>query len=75
MFTRPKELADVRGVSYTFSLLWRFGMISVPEEVEKKLKGKSEVREVICLEESYNLKKIICGYVLDSVIRCFLHII
>lgn len=24
VFTRPKELADVRGVSYTFSLLWRF---------------------------------------------------
>ena len=39
VFTRPKELPDVRGVSYTFSLLWRFGMISVPEEVEKKLKG------------------------------------
>ena len=39
VFTRPKELADVRGVSYTFSLLWRFGMITVPEEVEKKLKG------------------------------------
>lgn len=39
VFTRPKELADVRGVSYTFSLLWRFGIISVPEEVEKKLKG------------------------------------
>ena len=39
VFTRPKELADVRGVSYTFSLLWRFGMISVPEDVERKLKG------------------------------------
>ena len=39
VFTRPKELADVRGVSYTFSLLWRFGMLSVPEKVEKKLKG------------------------------------
>lgn len=39
VFTRPKELADVRGVSYTFSLLWRFGMVTVPEEVEKKLKG------------------------------------
>lgn len=39
IFTSPKELVDVRGVSYTFSLLWRFGMISVPEEVEKKLKG------------------------------------
>lgn len=39
-FTRPKELADVRGVSYTFSLLWRFGMISVAENLEKKLRGK-----------------------------------
>ena len=40
VFTRPKELADVRGVSYTFSLLWRFGMISAPADVERKLKGK-----------------------------------
>ena len=40
VFTRPKELADIRGVSYSFSLLWRFGMITVPEDVEKKLKGK-----------------------------------
>lgn len=39
IFTRSKELADIRDVSYTFSLLWRFGMISVPEKVEKKLKG------------------------------------
>ena len=39
VFTWPKELSDVRGVSYTFSLLWRFEMISVPEEMEKKLKG------------------------------------
>ena len=39
VLTRPKELVDVRGVSYTFSLLWRFRMISVPEEMEKKLKG------------------------------------
>lgn len=40
VFTRPKELADVRGVSYSFSLLWRFWMITVPGDVEKKLKGK-----------------------------------
>lgn len=39
VFIRPKELADVRGVSYTFSMLWRFGMISVSEDVERKLKG------------------------------------
>ena len=39
VFTRPKELADVRGASYSFSLLWRFRMIKVPQDVEKKLKG------------------------------------
>ena len=39
VFTRPKELADVRGVSYTFSMLWRFGMIVVPDDVAGKLKG------------------------------------
>lgn len=40
VFVRPKAIADVRGVSYSYSLLWRFGVISVPETVEKKLKGK-----------------------------------
>lgn len=41
--TRPKELADVRGVSYSFSLLWRFGLITVPENVEKRWKGKGKL--------------------------------
>ena len=36
---RPKGLADVRGISYTFSLFWRFGMIMVSEEAVGKLKG------------------------------------
>lgn len=40
VFSRPKELADVRGVSYTFSLLWRFGLIEVDEETEGRLRGK-----------------------------------
>lgn len=39
VYIRPKELGDVRGVSYTFCLLWRFGIIAVPEAVERKLKG------------------------------------
>ena len=39
IFARPKELADVRGASYSFSLLWRFGVIRVPDEVEAKLRG------------------------------------
>lgn len=39
VFIRSKDLVDVRGVSYTFSLLWRFGMITVSEDAERKLKG------------------------------------
>lgn len=42
VFERPKAIADVRGVSYSYSLLWRFGVISVPEKVEVKLKGKAD---------------------------------
>ncbi len=37
---RSKGMADIRGVSYSFNLLWRFGLITVAEGVEKKLKGK-----------------------------------
>lgn len=39
VFDRPKAIADVRGVSYSYSLLWRFGVIRVPENVEMKLHG------------------------------------
>lgn len=36
----PKELANVRGISYIYSLLWRFGVIKVPREVEDRMRGK-----------------------------------
>ena len=45
VFERPKAIADVRGISYSYSLLWRFGVINVPEEVEKKLRGNSKSRK------------------------------
>ena len=38
---RPKAIGDIRGVSYLYSMLWRFGVIQVPEAVEQKLKGKA----------------------------------
>lgn len=41
VFTRPKEIADVRGISYSYSLLWHFGIIKVPEKVAAKLQGVS----------------------------------
>lgn len=40
VYKRPKEIADVRGISYSYSLLWRFGVIAVPEAVEQKLQGR-----------------------------------
>lgn len=39
VFDRPKAIADVRGVSYSYSLFWRFGLISVPEKIAVKLRG------------------------------------
>ena len=32
-----KELGDIRGVSYIYPILWRFGLIRVPEAIEKKM--------------------------------------
>lgn len=40
VYERPKEIADVRGISYSYSLLWRFGVIHVPEAVAQKLQGR-----------------------------------
>lgn len=40
VYKRPKEIADVRGISYSYSLLWRFGVIAVPEAVAQKLQGR-----------------------------------
>ena len=34
---RPKALGDIRGVSYIYGLLYRFGLIDVPDEVKEKM--------------------------------------
>lgn len=36
----PKAIGDIRGISYIYSLLWRFTLIDVPEEARKKLRGE-----------------------------------
>lgn len=41
VFEHPKAIAGVQGESYSYSLPWRSGVISVPEDAEKKLRGKS----------------------------------
>ena len=34
---KPKALGDIRGVSYIYPILWRLGLIRVPEAIEKKI--------------------------------------
>ena len=34
---KPKALGDIRGVSYIYPILWRFGLIRVPEAIEQKM--------------------------------------
>jgi hypothetical protein len=40
----PKAIGQIFGISYVYSLLWKLGLISVPEKVEDKLKGRSFIR-------------------------------
>ncbi len=37
---RPKALGDIRGVSYIYPLLYRFGIIEVPEKAKMTLGAK-----------------------------------
>lgn len=34
---RPKELGDIRGISYIYAMFYRFGIIDVPEKVKAKM--------------------------------------
>ena len=35
---RPKDLGDIRGVSYIYGMFYRFGLIDIPGEVKGKMK-------------------------------------
>ncbi|MDT3844124.1 MAG: hypothetical protein LIV11_06080 [Bacillota bacterium] len=37
---RPEDLGDIRGVSYIYPMLYRFGIIEVPEKTAEKMVGK-----------------------------------
>lgn len=34
--SRPKDLGDIRGVTYIYGMFYRFGVIDVPDEVKRK---------------------------------------
>jgi hypothetical protein len=38
----PKAIGQIFGISYVYSLFWKWGLIRVPERVEEKLAGKEE---------------------------------
>lgn len=39
VYQKPKAIGDIRGISYIYPMLWRFGLIKVPEEVAAKMKN------------------------------------
>ena len=36
----PKAIGQIFGISYIYSLFWKWNLIRVPEKVERKLRGK-----------------------------------
>ena len=40
---RPKALGDIRGVTYIYGMVYRFGLIDVPDEVKEKMKNQTSV--------------------------------
>ena len=42
---RPKALGDIRGMTYIYPMLYRFGVIEVPEEDAWKMEVKRPLRK------------------------------
>lgn len=47
IYEKPKAIGDIRGISYIYPMLWRFGIISVPKEVELRLRGKKKAKSQV----------------------------
>lgn len=41
-FKGPKAIGQIFGISYVYSLFWKFGLIRVPAKVEEKLRAGEE---------------------------------
>ena len=42
---RPKALGDIRGVTYTYGMFYRFGLIDVPDEVKEKKNDRGNKKQ------------------------------
>ena len=40
LYAGPKAIGQIFGISYIYSLFWKWNLIRVPEKVERKLRGK-----------------------------------
>ena len=40
LYPGPKAIGQIFGISYIYSLFWKWNLIRVPEKMEKKLRGK-----------------------------------
>lgn len=40
LYAGPKAIGQIFGISYIYSLFWKWNLIRVPEKVEKKLRGR-----------------------------------
>ena len=40
LYTDPKTIGQIFGISYIYSLFWKWNLLRVPEKVEKKLRRK-----------------------------------
>ncbi len=36
-FERPKAIGDIRGISYIYPMLWRFGLVAVPDKIYREM--------------------------------------
>jgi hypothetical protein len=48
VIARPKALGDIRGISYIYPMLYRFGLIEVPPDSAAKLEQCSDSSGKIC---------------------------
>ena len=47
-YPKPKAIGDFRGISYAYSMFWRFGIIEVPESVAEKMKDPTPSCRATC---------------------------
>lgn len=45
IYEKPKAIGDIRGISYIYPMLWRFGIIVVPEKAENIMNNRIKKKQ------------------------------